>query len=166
MGLELFVSIRQRIRSLAAVGAAVVVAGALATGCSPPPPPHPQNLVGPYLVTSYLDARTQTQTALFPIVAITLYLEADGGLLGKGCGSYSGAWSAQGNRFTIDNLTTDQQPCSEPPGVMEEREAEYLRALGGVTHWARYGDWLTLYRGGRPVVTAMTNPPRPGPTPP
>jgi heat shock protein HslJ len=141
--------------------AALAVLGVLAAGCTKPPPGHPGPVTGGptgnYLVTGYVDGRTQAFVTLIPGTRITLGIAAGGRLSGTACNSYGATWSTSpGGRIAIGDIASTDMACLDPAGVMDQ-ESGYLTALGHATRWQRDGSKLTLASGegrGRVLVTA------------
>lgn len=69
----------------------------------------------------------------------------DGGNLSgsAGCNNYNAGYQIGGNNLTINQITTTQQTCGEPAGVMEQ-ESLYILVLGSATGFEVQGQMLSI----------------------
>jgi heat shock protein HslJ len=123
-------------------------------------PTAPAGPVGDWVVTGFVDGRTQAFVAPIAGSTITLGIKGDGSLGGRACNSYGGSWSVTGDRLVITDLFSTEMYCTSPEGVTEQ-ETQYLTALRTATRWQVEAGTLTLASGegrGRPLVTATPAP--------
>ncbi len=73
---------------------------------------------------------------------ITLDFSADTLKGYAGCNSYGGAYSLQGNKFKIPEISSTTEDCASPEGVLDQEKA-YLNILSGVDK-VRFPDRNTL----------------------
>jgi heat shock protein HslJ len=118
--------------------------------------PAPAAPAGQWIVTGFVDGRTQAFVQPVVGATITLVLGADGKLTGRACNQYGGTWSVAGDRITIGGIYSTDMYCATPEGAMDQ-EIQYLATLDDATRWQVEGDTLILASGegrGRPLVTA------------
>lgn len=61
----------------------------------------------------------------------------------SGCNTFTGSYTASGNKLAIGPLATTRKACTEPKGAMEA-EAQYLAALQAATNYQVQGQMLSM----------------------
>jgi heat shock protein HslJ len=109
-----------------------------------PPLPGPTGLGG----TSW-DLVEMGNTADLARIVPTIEFAADGIVSGStGCNTFSGTYSTDGETLGIGTLATTKIGCDRPASAVE---AEYLRALTGITSWSIESDGHLLLGGVIPL---------------
>ncbi|UCG24241.1 MAG: META domain-containing protein [Chloroflexota bacterium] len=99
---------------------------------------------GRWLLQSYVSSSGGLQS-LLPGTEITARFGADGSLSGSGgCNSYSGRFTAYDQTLLISNLSSSQQLCATPEGIMEQ-EGQFLILLQQADEMAISAGQLTIF---------------------
>lgn len=100
---------------------------------SPPP-----GITGSWVLTQINGA------GIIPGTEITAIFGDSGNLSGSaGCNSYTAGYQVNGAALTISQISTTQQICGEPPGVMDQ-ESLYILVLGSATGFEVQGQTLSI----------------------
>ncbi len=129
--------------------ALTIVAGLLLAGCVPVPSASSGSLAD----TSWLLVNLNGQPALSD-TQVTIRFE-NGQLSGSdGCNRYSGSYTINGARITVDkNLISTMMACAEP--IMTQAAA-YIAALTGAATYTIEGGQLTLLDGSGKALATFT----------
>jgi polar amino acid transport system substrate-binding protein len=101
-----------------------------------------------WVVMAVYDPQTGSPIPLLPETPLIASFGQDGTLQGSaGCNTYSATYLADGSSFTITGLTSTQQMCSDPPGIMEQ-EAAFLAALPAAAGFNQQGGQLIILNAG------------------
>lgn len=108
-----------------------------------------------WLVTGYNNGSGGVASVLEG-TSLTMSFGTDGELHGSaGCNSYSAIYSVEGSTLSIGPMTSTNQTCSEPEGVMQQEQA-FMAALGSAATYGISGNQLTIQNGsGATAVTAV-----------